>query len=99
MDIIGPSDVGGICPEGTCVADESQTEKMHCCCGGLHCCWSECLWENPPDSCLESLTFEAEWRQKDSCTSPSAVINSTYSGCFHAVQLHLGEFKSVLSGN
>ena len=92
MDIMGPSDVGGYCPDGTCVVDESQPNEMQCCCGSPHCCWSECLWENPPDSCLEGLTFDAEWRQKDDCSSPIAGVNSNYSGCFHAVQLHLGEF-------
>ena len=68
---VGPSDVGGTCPDGSSrntVADIND----HCCCGsGNSCCWAKCTFSTPPEDCLPP---GAEWK-----------FNATLSGHYQAV--------------
>ena len=109
MELVGPTDGGGHCPEDSSIS----TDEENCCCGIDSCCWGECRSETPPKSCLENLPFEAEWRPKEDCadqisrgmntTSPNLTLRSSFvssgssrsSQCFHAIQKKLGKFKSA----
>ena len=103
MELIGPTDGGGHCPEESSIS----TDEESCCCGSDSCCWGECRSETPPKSCLENLPFEAEWRPKEDCaeqisrgintnlTLRSNFVSGRSGQCFHAIQKKLGKFKST----
>ena len=70
---VGPSDVGGTCPNGSGIQSVGTTPAMdHCCCGDSDCCWNKCYDSPPPDSCLPS---GAEWK-----------LNAINRGRYQAVQ-------------
>ena len=50
--LIGPSDVGGACPEGS--FEYKRGTRKYCCCTE-HCCWSSCKLNKPPDLCLKAI--------------------------------------------
>ena len=71
---VGPSDVGGTCPQGTetrTVTDTVNRAMDHCCCKIDHCCWAKCVSVSPPDNCLPS---GAKWK-----------FNATLAGHYQAV--------------
>lgn len=71
---VGPSDVGGTCPQGTItktVTDTVNRAMDHCCCKIDHCCWAKCVSDSPPDDCLPP---GAKWK-----------LNATLAGHYQAV--------------
>ena len=76
---VGPSDVGGTCPQGTItktVTDTVNRAMDHCCCTIDHCCWAKCVSDSPPKECLPS---GAKWE-----------VNATLAGHYQAVLAGLG---------
>ena len=76
---VGPSDVGGTCPQGTVtktVTDTVNRTMDHCCCKIDHCCWAKCVSDSPPEDCLPQ---RAKWK-----------LNATLAGHYQAVLAGLG---------
>ena len=76
---VGPSDVGGTCPEGTVtrtVTDTVNRAMDHCCCKIDGCCWAKCDSDLPPKECLPP---GAKWK-----------LNATLAGHYQAVLAGLG---------
>ena len=51
--LVGPDDVGGICPAST------YMWRGQCCCGAS-CCWDQCDWSTPPATCIQEVP-DSRW--------------------------------------